>query len=120
MWLLILSGCLSKKTVEPINKGFSSFYTGVAKKKDEDITPIERFAVRSSFHHMTAVGDLLFPESSVILKHLLYAKIPSPENPKRSTKNRKHCIAQKNPKSSLCLFHQDLHNSHHLFVSLVR
>ena len=99
MLVFFLVACSGKKMAAPINKGFSSFYVGVAKKKEENITPVERFAVRSSFHHMTAIGDVLFPESSVILKHLLYANHPIPENPNRSTKNRKHCIAQKTPRS---------------------
>jgi hypothetical protein len=100
MWVFFLAACSGKKIIAPINKGFSSFYVGVAQKKEEKITPLERFAVRSSFHHMTAIGDVLFPESSVILKHLLYANHPLPENPNRSTKNRKHCMAQKKPQSS--------------------
>ena len=63
-------------------------YLRVAQKYDgtikEEISAVEYFAVRSTFHHMTAVGDILFPEASLIVKKLLYVNRPKPTKVKRN------------------------------------
>ena len=97
MFLYFLA-CSPSRIAQPINVGLTKFYREVAQKKDKDITPLERFVVRSTFHHMSAVGDLLYPESSLIIKYLLYSNIDTPKNANRKTRSKADCLAQKTPK----------------------
>ena len=93
--LICIIACSLSKIAQPVNVGLTQFYENVAQKKDKDITPLERFVVRSTFHHMSAVGDVLYPESSLIIKYLLYGNIPTPQKINRTTTSKKHCIDQK-------------------------
>lgn len=73
----------------PISKEVEKHYVRIAKKKEEEIKPWERFFIRSTFHHMTAVGDIIAPEASQIVRALTLMDIPPPDNPNRSVNNCK-------------------------------
>ena len=80
----------------------NQYYLDIAQKYDRtqkgEITGLEYFVVRSTFHHMTAVGDLLFPEASLIVKKLLYADRPKPTRPNRNIYN---CRSYRTPLKKL-------------------
>lgn len=82
------------KYAQPLSKGVEAQYKRIAEKKDEDIKPWERFFIRSTFHHMTAVGDIIAPEASQIVRALTLMDIPEPNNPNR---NVDKCRANRKP-----------------------
>ena len=50
----------------------------VAQKYDGKRGILNYFAVRATFHHTTAIGDVPFPQASQTVKKLLYAECQKP------------------------------------------